>query len=362
MKTIKQIIIFIFGTAAGVGLFSLMMLVGNRENRPVEVSENAPAPVVMTPPQVQRAASHHRRRHAHVRTTKHHRAMGSEFADLRTPIRPRHHRAGVHSASSTGNLVMARNRPIDPLTHSEAALTLPSAALTPPVQPAPTVFKSIGYAEQADGQLVAFILQEDHVQLVHVGDRIADRYRVTTITQEAVSAIDDASAQVTVSKALEPAKSGEANVLVAQVSSDIARLHPARVAASISEESSANSEYKNYSNSIGYVEKSNGSVDAVVAVADTVRLIPARPARVIARSTTSADRHEVAHTPQSAPRRDSPEPTAVGTSVFNSPTGAPGLPEGNVIVRPVVYEDSSPADDEAIPNQSAIVSAGGQNP
>lgn len=256
---------------------------------------------------------------------------------------------------------MAGNRPVETSKHSETATLLRVEALTPP-QPEPMVFKSIGYAEQADGQLVAFIMQEEHVQLVHVGDRIADRYRVTTITQEAVSAIDDASAQATMSKAVPLAKSGEANVLVAQITTDSEGLHRARPAASMGEESGDALAYKHVSNSIGYVEKSNGSVDAVVAVADTVKLIPARPARVVARSTASTDRHDVAHTAEAAPQRDSKEPLAAGISVFRSTPAEPELPVGNMMFRPVLYEDSSPADDEAIPNQTGIVSVGGQNP
>ena len=70
-----------------------------------------------------------------------------------------------------------------------------TALATPPAPPAPTVFKAIGYVEKAGGQLEAIILQENQVQVVHIGDRIAGRYRVTKITPDLVDALDETLVQ-----------------------------------------------------------------------------------------------------------------------------------------------------------------------
>ncbi len=68
---------------------------------------------------------------------------------------------------------------------------LAPAALVPHAEPSATFFKSIGYVEKADGQLEAIIMQDDAVQVVRIGDRIADRYKVTSITPEVVGAIEE---------------------------------------------------------------------------------------------------------------------------------------------------------------------------
>ena len=69
-----------------------------------------------------------------------------------------------------------------------------------PRRPAPTTFKPMGYVEKAGGQLEAIILQENEVQVVHIGDLIAGRYRVTKITPDSVDAIDETLVQSPMAK------------------------------------------------------------------------------------------------------------------------------------------------------------------
>jgi len=100
-------------------------------------------------------------------------------------------------------------------------------------------FKPLGYVEKAGGELEAIILQENEVQVVHIGDLISGRYRVTKIAPDSVVADDD-----TLMK-LPMIKPGGAE-------------------------------------SLGYVEEANGRVEAVVADGDTVRLVPKTPAATMA--------------------------------------------------------------------------------
>jgi len=74
------------------------------------------------------------------------------------------------------------------------------------VPPAPTIFKTIGYVERAEGQLEAIILQENQIQVVHIGEHIAGRYLVTKITPDLVDAVDETLVQSPMAK-LDVAKS-----------------------------------------------------------------------------------------------------------------------------------------------------------
>jgi hypothetical protein len=66
--------------------------------------------------------------------------------------------------------------------------------------PVPVVIKTIGYAEKAGGQLEAIILQEDEVQVVHIGDRIEGRYRVTKVSPDSVEIIEETLVQSPIAK------------------------------------------------------------------------------------------------------------------------------------------------------------------
>ncbi len=106
------------------------------------------------------------------------------------------------------------------------------------------VFKPIGYVEKADGQVEAIIVQENDVQVVHTGDLIAGRYRVTKISPEAVQTVDDSQVQ------------------------------PGMV-------QTAGLEAKN---SIGYVEQADGRTEAIVAEGGSVSLVPEASTVVMAQS------------------------------------------------------------------------------
>ena len=88
----------------------------------------------------------------------------------------------------------------------EAAVAQPpatreiAAVIVHPAPPAPTVFKPIGYVEKAGGQAEAIILQDNEVQVVHTGELIAGRYRVTRVSPDSVEATDETLAQSPMTK------------------------------------------------------------------------------------------------------------------------------------------------------------------
>ena len=182
-------------------------------------------------------------------------------------------------------------------------------------QPQPTNFKALGYVEKSDGQLEAVIMQENEIQVVHVGDRIADRYRVTKITPETVAAVDETILQIPI------LKSGEArdhSVEVPQLAEAETASKPSDPKVSTvrpQEQTVAGStppRKKNGSgppintftplakaseddlNSLGYVQKSDGKVESIVADGDSVRLVPSTEAGAMAMSVGRQQQPQVA--------------------------------------------------------------------
>jgi len=143
------------------------------------------------------------------------------------------------------------------------------AAAGTPAPVVPKVFKTLGYVEKAGEQLEAIILQENQMQVVHIGDLIAEKFRVTKVSPEEVAAVDVEQAQVSVP---EP-KGASENDLAANAGAQA----PARALPP-----------EPLSGSLGYVEKSDGKVEAVMADGDTVRLVPASAATLMAQAAPVA--------------------------------------------------------------------------
>ncbi len=204
----------------------------------------------------------------------------------------------------------------------------------PPVQSAtqpptePTTFKAIGYVEKSDGQLEAVIMQENEIQVVHLGDKIADRYRVTKITPDTVAAIDETTLQIPILKAdelkeqsVETPKLAEAETPLKPAGSPVVTVRrqeeavggatPPRdnpdIAPLIATATPSEQPSQDDSNSLGYVEKSDGKVESIVADGDSVRLVPSTEIQLMANadSTVNApNATEVAEVP--TPNRTSP--------------------------------------------------------
>lgn len=71
----------------------------------------------------------------------------------------------------------------------------PTAAPAPPAPPAPPPMplKAMGYSEKAGGVHEAYVSDDDQVYVVHEGDVVANKYRITKITPAAVEVVDETS-------------------------------------------------------------------------------------------------------------------------------------------------------------------------
>ena len=373
MKTIRQLVSFILGVTLGVCLFSLVRLrlltSGRPANSPAQVVENLPNHAV-TPPPVHRSARPRRKARKRVHASRHVRAMNSEVAEVRLPARPRRHRVKAHGSASDGTATLARVRHESPTLRATSVPSLAQVTPMPQAPPSPTLFKSIGYVEKADGHLEAIIMQQDQVQVVHLGDRIADRYRVTSITHDVVGAIDETAPQVAMAKPEGVVKSDVSEVLIADATDHASTLRPApfaarpevsdasipsqvRVASSTAGEDSSTSirGVEAASNSMGYVKKYDGKVEVVVADGDSVRLVPATHSETITQAIPPGDPREATHAVQTPTAQEFKAPVTVASSALGDSSVHSGVPGSGVAFRQVAYRDSSLAADGATPSQ-----------
>jgi hypothetical protein len=182
---------------------------------------------------------------------------------------------------------------------------------------APTVFKPIGYVEKADGQVEAIIMQENDVQVVHTGDLIAGRYRVTKISPEAVQTVDDSQVQP-------------------------GMVQPAGLEAK---------------NSIGYVEQADGKTEAIVADGDSVRLVQQASTVVMAQSHPIRQ-EGVGDVPAQASVAPAPVVRTASLAVLTASAGSAHASEAQA-VRPVAVEASAPTTPTAAADSSAAVAVAG---
>ena len=187
----------------------------------------------------------------------------------------------------------------------------------------PTTFKAIGYVEKPEGQVEAIILQDNEMQVVHLGDLIAGRYRVTQISPDVVDAVDETQTQSAMAKAND-AKPDEPLSTTAAASSVVpspapvekpeplletegnaspATPNPEPVTSAPSVASTAPSTTRSTAmdspsvaaqsteeepESLGMVQKANGQVDTVMADGDTVRLVPDNQADAMTQAAPSS--------------------------------------------------------------------------
>jgi hypothetical protein len=169
----------------------------------------------------------------------------------------------------------------------------------------------MGYVEKAGEQLEAIILQENEVQVVHIGDLISGRYRVTKIAPDSVEAIDETLVQSPMTKPngaeskeltaglsnrplTPPVAVSEAQpeVLAVAAKSDhsanaqgreavtvappvVAQAQPTTPSGDVKEDRIAPTQSTEPDGTpLGIVQKADGKVEAVVADGDTVQLVP----------------------------------------------------------------------------------------
>jgi Tfp pilus assembly protein PilP len=162
--------------------------------------------------------------------------------------------------------------------------------------PAPSTFKPVGYVEKAGGQAEAIILQDDQVYVVHVGERFADKYRVLKVSPDAVEAMEDMPPPA----APQNIKSGDSKVLSANLTTSTpdqptaqkplasstapsglghGATMPTKLVGSAlpprQEEEKAATHPSTLATAqpVGYVERANGRVEAIVPDGDSVQLV-----------------------------------------------------------------------------------------
>jgi hypothetical protein len=259
-------------------------------------------------------------------------------------LSPKHVHALTRKASERRS--QARPEP-EPAKVSEPAATnvvpVETVSLAPP---APTTFKPIGYVEKAGGQLEAIILQENEVQVVHMGDLIAGRYRVTKISPDSVEATDETLVQSPMPKP-NGTESKELTASVApQPSTPPVSVAPAQPTApyqALSENRIAPPQPPGpVANSLGYVQKADGKIETVVADEDTVRLVPETPTVTMAQVAPSRSQEGAPIQVATPPAKSAPSTREAMAESSVHPVWASALPPAPVI-RPASYEVPMPA-------------------
>jgi len=167
--------------------------------------------------------------------------------------------------------------------------------------------KPAGYVEKADGLLEAIIVQDDHVQIVHIGEVFAGKYRVEKISADAVEAVEE-----TVASAIpERINGGGPEVADTRTAAGAspakpaveAQVRPVSLAANDREDREAKDSRGELAREpLGYVERTDGRVDIVVADGENVRLLPQKTAAVVAQSNAPHIPEHV-RKPQTSPRQ-----------------------------------------------------------
>jgi Tfp pilus assembly protein PilP len=237
--------------------------------------------------------------------------------------------------------------------------------------PPPTTFKPMGFVEKAGGKLEAIILQENEVQVVHINDLIAGRFRVTKISPDSVDAIDETLVQspmakpngtgskeltagVTQEPSTPPVASAEAQqgVLAAGARSehlanthgreavstapaDVAQVQPTIPSRTGGEDRIAPPQgAEPAANSLGYVQEADGKIETIVADGDTVRLVPETPTVTMAQVAPP-------HSPEGAsPPQGSPPPALAVSSTREANADSAVHPGGVSSLASMVREAS----------------------
>jgi Tfp pilus assembly protein PilP len=181
---------------------------------------------------------------------------------------------GSHVPVHTANKPF-KSRQVDRIVTLPPAKAHLEAAASP--QPKITTLEPLGYVVKTDGQVEAIISLAGNVQIVHEGDAYGDAYKVGKISPTAVELVENSP------QPAEPVLSAQVKEGAAPGSSvKPARTNPPsapQVIAStgltcqIDAASAKSNSQQPAQNGLGYVEKMDGKVEAIVAEGDDVRLI-----------------------------------------------------------------------------------------
>ncbi|MGB9487373.1 MAG: SPOR domain-containing protein, partial [Terriglobia bacterium] len=150
-------------------------------------------------------------------------------------------------------------------------------AIAPP-QPKTITLKPLSYVEKADGRVEAIISLGKRVQAVHGGEIFALNFRVSRISSSTVELVENSA------PAAEPHLVAEIGRGVAQAPANKARQVPTRSTPEVLSNpganrriavgSAASASEPSVGQELGYVEREDGRVEAIVAEGEHVRLAP----------------------------------------------------------------------------------------
>ena len=204
--------------------------------------------------------------------------------------REQHKPNGVEAVLSSSAPAMSRMHPqaqaAQPPLESERArrpASIPPSEAHPQTialpQPKTMTLEPLGYAEKSDGRVEAIISVGEHVQVVHEGEIFEDNFKVAKISSSAVELVE------TSAPAPESHLMAETGLGVAQGPVNAARQTPPAPVPHVlpnlgakrrsAAESSAGLSQPSAGQALGYVERADGRVEAIVAEGEHVRLAQA---------------------------------------------------------------------------------------
>lgn len=367
MKIIRQFVGFVLGITVGVCLYSFLKLrpltapriaSGSSETGANHLGKSLCLPWVQRPLPPKVIAP------LQVRLATHLHALSRQTAEARSPVstKPATAEVGGRAAPQEVAAAAVASRPSGPSTAQ-----LPLVSSSPPLSralPAPTIFKTIGYVEKAGGQLEAIILQENQIQVVHIGEYIEGRYLVTKITPDLVDAVDETLVQSPMAAKVGVAKSEVLATNVAEPVPSAPSPAPAQPeVADIAAEGARQTKIQAaepVANSLGYVQQADGEVETVVADGESVRLIPESPvSSSLADVATPGSLLKAVLPTQSTTASVAPVSLTIGAIADNSISS--GTPSVRSAVRQASYQVVTPppsAADSGGPRRSSLVSSG----
>ena len=199
---------------------------------------------------------------------------------------PRRIEAAGSSTAATKSRLLPEARAAQHSLESEQAkltvlLNFPEArpqAIAPP-QPKTITLEPLSYVEKADGRVEATISLGERVQVVHEGEIFEVNFRVARISSSAVELVEDSARAAGPHHLMAEIGRG-----MAQALADKARQVPPRTVPEVlsnpganrqvAADSAASDSQPSVGQELGYVETSDGRVEAIVAEGEHVRLAP----------------------------------------------------------------------------------------
>jgi Tfp pilus assembly protein PilP len=140
----------------------------------------------------------------------------------------------------------------------------------------------LGYVEKADGRVEAIISLGEHVQVVHEGEILEDKFRVAKLSSSSVELVEnsataaEAPLKAEVGQGLGPAPTAKADR--ANFPPNPEQVSNSGTERQFSSASAPDSSQASLRRDLGYVERADGRVEAIVAEGDHVRLAQATKA------------------------------------------------------------------------------------